>query len=346
MYKCRLVRADDFENVFELTRKVHSGLTTLLLGRMELQDRINESVRNVHYPPKRPHGETFFFVLEDSKSKNLIGTSAIFSKVGGYEPFWTYEILESHKVCNRLKVDHKVPYLQVKKIHDGPSEVGSLFLQEDYRGGSNGRLLSLARFLFVAEFPSMFEDEIVAEMRGRVELDGSSPFWAAIGSHFFIVPFEQADFQSNLDKGFIQDLMPVHPIYIPLLPQEAQDVIGKVHPETEAAIHLLKSEGFEKTNLVDVFEAGPVVSCKTQNVRAIKDSVRTGDWEVADLAEDCDEYLIANVSSLSAFEVTVGKAKFDRGFYAIEVAVIEALHLNSNDSIRLVPLRGKGRQDG
>ena len=341
MFVCRLVKESDFDRVYDLTRQVHSGLTTLLLGRLDLKARIMDSVKNVHFPPRRPQGESFFFVLEDLESKAVIGTSAVFSKVGGFQPFWTYEILESHKVCKRLHVDHKVPYLQVRRIHDGPSEIGSLFLQKDFRYGTNGRLLSLSRFLFMAQYSGMFEDTVVAEMRGRVDLDGASPFWNAIGAHFFGLSFEQADLQSNVDKNFIDDLMPVHPIYIPLLPKEAQEIIGQVHPETEAALRLLESEGFVKTNFVDVFEAGPTLECDLAKIRSVAESQESSLWTAVRSVEEGEECLLANVSSLERFSVTVAEVKDEDGEILIEHSVAKALKLKSGDKLRYVRLRGE-----
>ena len=50
--------------------------------------------------------------------------------------------------------------------------------------------------------------------------------------------------------------MPVHPIYVPLLPKDAQDVIAQVHESTKNALKLLERENFSFQNEVDIFEAG------------------------------------------------------------------------------------------
>ena len=42
-----------------------------------------------------------------------------------------------------------------------------------------------------------------------------------------------------VNKGFIADLMPKHPIYTHLLSAEAQKVLGKVHAQTEPALERL-----------------------------------------------------------------------------------------------------------
>ena len=50
-----------------------------------------------------------------------------------------------------LKVHKEAKTLHLVQEHNGPCEIGSLFLHPDYRKGGNGWLLSLVRFLFMAE---------------------------------------------------------------------------------------------------------------------------------------------------------------------------------------------------
>ena len=66
--------------------------------------------------------------------------------------------------------------------------------------------------------------------------------------------------------------MPRHPIYVPLLSAEAREVMGEVHMNTRPALALLESQGFQKTDLVDIFEAGPLVRAECKNIAAIKHS--------------------------------------------------------------------------
>ena len=63
-------------------------------------------------------------------------------------------------------------------------------------------------------------------------------------------------------KAFIAELMPKFPLYSCFLSEDARNVIGKVHPDTEPALSMLKSEGFSYQGYVDIFDAGPAVSVK------------------------------------------------------------------------------------
>jgi arginine N-succinyltransferase len=77
-----------------------------------------------------------------------------------------------------------------------------------------------------------------------------------------------------VNKKFIADLMPTHPIYIPLLPKEAQEAIGQVQEETRPAVKIVEEEGFSFSGMVDIFDAGPILSAKRDQVRAVKESAK------------------------------------------------------------------------
>jgi arginine N-succinyltransferase len=268
----RPARVEDVDRLHQLVQEAETGLSTLKISRDLLSERIEESVRVFNSAKARPKGQPYVFVMEDPASGKVVGTSAIYSKVGGFEPFYTYEIKTVVKKSKVLVVEKEIRYLELHTTHDGPTEIGSLFLSRDYQGKGNGRLLSLARFLFIAEFPERFEDDVIAELRGVVDNEGHSPLWDALGSHFFQIDYPRAETQTQENKKFIAELMPRHPIYVPLLPREAQEVLGKVHHKTEPARKLLVEEGFRYIDFVDIFDGGPTYLCRTPEIRSIRDS--------------------------------------------------------------------------
>src|SRR5262249_36368790 len=136
----------------------------------------------------------------------------------------------------------------------GAAELCSLFLQGEYRRDNNGSLLSKSRFLFMAEFPERFNPRVIAEMRGVSDEQGRSPFWEALGRHFFKMEFSEADYLSGIgQKSFIAELMPQHPVYTAFLDDEARAVIGQVHENTKPALAMLAGEGFRYNGYVDIF---------------------------------------------------------------------------------------------
>ena len=69
--------------------------------------------------------------------------------------------------------------------------------------------------LFIAEFPELFGNKIIAEMRGMSDDAGRSPFWESLGRHFFKMEFSQADYLTGVgNKAFIAELMPKFPVWL------------------------------------------------------------------------------------------------------------------------------------
>ena len=244
MLLVRPAQVADLDALVALAQGAGIGLTTLSKDADVLRNRLEEARHAFRPGVRRAGGESYFFVLEDLMTGRLAGCCGIVALVGGYEPFYCYQIETTRKSSKQLGISREVRALHLVADHKGPSEIGTLFLRPDQRGHGAGRLLSLARFAFMAAFPERFAPDVIAEMRGVVSEDGHSPFWEAIGRHFFEVDFAEADARSGHDKQFIADLMPDHPIYIPMLSPEAQAVIGEVHPEARPALRLLEQEGF------------------------------------------------------------------------------------------------------
>ena len=273
MHFFRPIRETDLAGLVELARSTGGGITTLPANAEFLGSRIQDALRAFSPRISRPGGEYYLFVLEDSETGEIVGTAGIGARVGGFDPWYSYQVRSERFVHEALKVDKEVQVLHLKKEHRGPSEVCSLFLRADCRRGTSGRLLSLSRFLFMAAFQARFTTTVIAEMRGFSDQLGKSPFWEAVGRHFFEHDYYAADVLCGLgEKGFISDLMPRHPLYVPLLPPETQAILGRVHRDTEAALALLRSEGFESMGEIDIFDAGPLMQATVAKVRTIRQS--------------------------------------------------------------------------
>jgi arginine N-succinyltransferase len=127
----------------------------------------------------------------------------------------------------------------------------------------------------MASDPSRVAENVLSELRGWFDEDGSCPFWDHVASKFFHMPFAEADRKSaSTDGQFILDLAPRHPIYVELLPEEAREVISRVHREGEGAKALLEREGFRANGLIDIFDAGPTMICPRDQIRTVRESLR------------------------------------------------------------------------
>lgn len=339
----RPVRLEDLDRVFELATAANYGLTSLPRDREMLRRRVRESMHAFQKQAERPGGELYVFVMEDLDTHVVVGTSCVVSKVGGFQPFWAYRIETCVHKCDTLGIRKDISTLKLVREHSGPSEIGGLFLGREYRKHGNGRLLSLFRFLFMAESPERFEPTVIAEMRGVVESNGISPFWEAIGRHFFDIDYPSADLLSVMDKRFIADLMPTCPIYIPLLPQSAQEVIGKVHQRTEPALKMLLDEGFDYTGMIDIFEGGPVISCPLAEIRIVNESRSAEVEAIASGAVETLPCIIARFGEdfrACAGDVALGEASG----VIVPPEVAAALDIREGDRVRFAPLRPSGRR--
>lgn len=270
MWIVRSVRIEDIDALFQLAQSATKGLTSLQLDRARLLDRVEQSTFAFSRTGISPRGEPYVLVLVNSETGELVGTSTVYAKTGGYQPLYAYRRVESDHQSELLGVSQHRVRLDLERIHDGPTEIGSLFLRGIYRGEGRGRWLSLARFALISMLPHRFADRVIAQMRGRSEPDGSVPFWDAVAGRFIPVDFAIADAMSTISKQFIEEMMPQHPIYLELLAKKIRDGIGQVHTETEPAVAMLKAEGFTDTDLFDIFDAGPVISAETQSILAVK----------------------------------------------------------------------------
>jgi arginine N-succinyltransferase len=186
-------------------------------------------------------------------------------------PFYSYKIATLSLHSRELQRTFRTRVLHLVNDFDGASEVGGLFLDPDCRTGGLGRLLARARYLFIAHHRARFADRVLAELRGVILPDGSSPFWDGLAGRFFGMGFVEADrFNSLHGNQFIADLMPKFPVYEALLPESAAAVIGEVHPDGVPARRMLEAEGFRFNAYVDIFDGGPTLDVETDRIRTVE----------------------------------------------------------------------------
>lgn len=267
----REVKPEDLDAIYSFSQHAMTGFTSLPPNREFLEKKISRSLRSFNKALSRPGDELYFFILEDTQSKKAIGCSAIEAKVGTKNPFYSLKILHESAVYQpqQIKASHDV--LMLTNDFENCSELCSLFLESAYRSKYYGKLLSFSRLMFIAMARHRFADILFAEIRGVSEA-GYCPFWEGFGKIFFQMEFAQADFLNALGEPIIEALMPKLPIYCSLLSRETQCVIGKMHIHSQSAFQMLTDQGLEYTNYIDVFDGGPTVSTKIDNIHLISHS--------------------------------------------------------------------------
>ncbi len=285
-WRVRPARSGDLPAVLELARLTGGGFTNLPADEAALARRIAWSDASFARTEAAPHNELYLLLLEEVATGRIGGTGMVFSRIGAEWPFYSYKISTLTQTSKELARTLRIEFLSLTSDFDGASEVGGLFLHPDLRTGGLGRLLARARYLFIAQHRARFGDRLIAELRGVMDADGHSPFWDALGRKFFGISFPEADaFNAIKGNQFIADLMPRHPIYTNILPDAARAAIGQPHTSGRAALAMLLAEGFAFDNYVDIFDGGPTVNARTDDLKTIRGARES---EIAALADVVD----------------------------------------------------------
>lgn len=335
----RPARIDDHDAVLELARQAGFGMTSLPPDPLVLRSKIENSVASFNGTYSKPGQESFFFVLEDPEKNHIAGTCGIKARIGLTQPFYSYKLTTITQISTQLDKFTKHELLQVTNDLTGSTEIGALFLQPAYRRDRMGKMLSLARFLFIAAFPGKFADQIIAEMRGVHDAEGQAPFYSALPKHFFEMSFTDADY-INATQGnqFINDLMPKYPIYVSLLPKRARQAIGQVNAASEPARMMLEAQGFKYTGYVDIFDGGPTMIVPREQVHIVQNSKVSPIGQIIDLPEETPKYVVSN-DQFESFRCASGRLRPESdGSVSITPRLAARIGLTQGDRLRHYPL--------
>ncbi|MEE4210341.1 MAG: arginine N-succinyltransferase, partial [Parvularcula sp.] len=283
-----------------------------------------------------PH-DIFFFVLEHEGQ--VQGMASIFPALGEDRPFYSYRMSNVAAAAPELDVRAESGILYLCNDFHGYTEIGTLLVSDKMRGTGAGRLLSLSRFLFMKTVEERLSPNVMAEIRGAFDENDDSPFWNAVASKFFHMSFEEADRRSAQDFRFIADLMPKFPIYTTLLPEDAQEVIGKPHRQSAPAMNMLMNEGFQYTKCVDIFDAGPSLEAPLRQIRTVREAttaiVRIQEATPADTGQ---RYIVA-VPEAERFRCSLLLHAPRDGSLFLTPAQADALGVGSGEQLLVSPLK-------
>ena len=300
----RAASGGDLQHLYEMAKRTGGGFTNLPPDRAALMAKLERSAQAFARDDETLDDDLFVFVLENAATGEVRGTCQIFSAVGQKWPFYSYRIGALTQHSAELGRTFRADILNLSTDLEGATEVGGLFLHPGERAGGLGMLIARSRYLFIRGHRARFADRTLAELRGVIDEAGGSPFWDGVAGRFFGMNFQDADeFNARHGNQFIADLMPKHPVYIAMLSDHARAVIGIPHPTGRAAMRMLENEGFTFDNYVDIFDGGPTMTARTDQVASIRDARHV---EVAGVAEGGEDALIAT-GRLADFRCCFGK---------------------------------------
>jgi arginine N-succinyltransferase len=269
-YEIRGALPSDEEELLAVAH--HLNTVNLPDDRDEIRGILDQAQRSFTAQIKDPKRREYVFVLIDRVKNRLIGTSMIIAQLGRRDaPYIYLDVIDEERYSATLDRHFNHRTLSIGYSYNGPTEIGGLILLPEYRKVPErlGLFISYVRFLYLKMHRDLFRDEVLAELLPPLEPDGTSHLWDALGRHFTGLTYAEADRLSKKNKEFIRGLFPEGTIYASLLPQQAQDVIGKVGSPTRGVEKMLRRVGFRYAERVDPFDGGPHFTAPTDEVALV-----------------------------------------------------------------------------
>lgn len=274
MYILRSVRTEDLKDLYKLSKMM--VFINLPADEDIIGSKIKSSMKSFHNPSPELFKNYYIFVLEDKSTNEILGVSMIHAQHGTEdEPHFYLSVGQESKFSNTINTGFVHGTLKLGLDYNGPTEIGGLILNPDFRGHKEklGKQLSFVRFLYMAKNVERFKPMVHSELMPPFDKNGNSPLWEAIGRKFLNMNYVEADILSRSNKEFILSLFPSENIYQTLLPMDAREAIGKVGKETEPVKRMLESIGFKYTFEVDPFDGGPHYRCPLKDIKPIKEKI-------------------------------------------------------------------------
>lgn len=214
----------------------------------------------------------FTFVVENLETGEVVGTSMLYAQHGTKQSPHVYlDVLQDEHYSATLSKYMVHQALLIGYNYNGPTEIGGLILLPEYRGHADslGKLLSFARFLYIAMNRSVFRDQVLSELLPQLETDGTSRMWKHFGKRFTGLTYREADRLSKHNKEFIKSLFPQGMIHTSLFPKDVRDEIGVVGEQTRGVQKMLSKIGFRYAHQIDPFDGGPHFTAKTDEITLV-----------------------------------------------------------------------------
>jgi arginine N-succinyltransferase len=345
MILLRDAREQDLEALEKLSDV--PGFISLPNDKDLLKEKVLESNASFRDANQNKFDGKYIFVAEDLESRKILGTSMITAQHGTVEsPHFYFEVGNEEKFSETINTGFIHGTLKLKYDINGPSEIGGLVLDSNFRNSEArvGRQISFVRFLFLALNRQKFKRKIIAELLPPFNKKGQSPLWEAVGRRFTNMDYWEADHLCQKNKEFIFSLFPSGKIYTTFLPADARNSIGKVGKITEPVLHMLKKIGFEYKNQVDPFDGGPHLWANVEDILPVK---KIGQYQLDSTpdftasAPKISGILCSTSQKLGQFRAVAIQTTVREGrLYIVEPlqeSVRSVLGLNFNDPVSFMP---------
>lgn len=270
MYVVRPVEVADIGALEALAAVSMPGVHTLPRTRDRIAASVERSIASFAAHVDIPSEESYQFVLEELGAGGIAGTAAIHASAGSNGTYFAFRNDVIQQVSRDLNISHSVHALTLCSELTAYSQLSGFYVRNRETAGLEAALLSRARLLYAVLAPHRFGDRFFVPLAGVTDSEGQSPFWNALGRKFFKMDFLDAErvIGGARNRTLIVELMPHYPVYVPLLPGDAQAAMGQIHPSGQLAFSLLTEEGFEADEYIDIFDGGPILQAHKNSLRS------------------------------------------------------------------------------
>ncbi|CAB3645218.1 Arginine N-succinyltransferase subunit alpha [Paraburkholderia graminis C4D1M] len=339
-------RLADLDALEHMARTAQPVLHSLPHDRRALEARVALSEDSFRADVDFPGEEFYLFVLEDSETGKLMGTASIIAAAGYSDPFYAFRNDALIHASRELHVNRKIHALTMSHELTGKSRLAGYYIDPSLRGDAAAHLLSRARMMYIAANRRRFTSEVFSLLLGVTDEHGVSPFWEAVGRKFFGRDFADIEIESGgRSRTFIAEVMPTYPIYVPLLPEAAQRVLGEPDSNALLAYEIHLEEGFETDRFIDIFDAGPVLTAQVDRSASVARNETRVVRETAAAASGA-AYLIAHNGADGEFRCVLGDLPSTKSEGApLAQAPRAALGVHDGNAVRCAPLHRPGDEE-
>jgi arginine N-succinyltransferase len=184
------------------------------------------------------------------------------SAIGLQRPRHWYHVGCVVHAAPELGLFHRLGTLQLGNDHTGASELADIAWNPALDLPTQARALRqlLAHALGqIAANRQRYASHLIVELPGLRDEQGLSPFWQALGRHFYSGNPDQA--QQRLGPawvGHVAALMPRQPVYTAFLSDAAQAAIAQTPPAWRVLVDLLWHAGLRYGHHITLHDGGPV----------------------------------------------------------------------------------------
>ncbi|MDW6005218.1 arginine N-succinyltransferase [Vibrio mangrovi] len=328
----RPAQLSDIQQIERLAHESGPMVYTLPAQRSHLIKKVERSIDSFRQDVFSPGEESYFFVLEETMTGQILGTGAINALAGYQEPFYALRNDILIHSSRELKVHSRIHALTLNHDLSDHSQLCSFYVIPALKNSLYPALITLGRLMFMSIHPERFTNDWLAVIPGVADKNGRAPFWEHVGRKFFRMDYNQVEYYNGTrDKTFIAELMPHHPLYVPLIDEEAQAVMGQVHPDAELQCGLLSEQGFEPDKYVEIFDAGPILTAN-RNTLDIWQNHRLCRVKLVERLPQAQKYLIG-VSTETDFRAVMAEAWLEGSTLLLEDEALLALGIANSGSI-------------